>query len=93
LELRYEEAFVVLQDVAQGIECIESAMEPFISEVVHNNIDTLRINIKEKLGKIIDSNEQERYINSKIQISEEILPTFIDWKEEIEKVLKPYIVS
>ncbi|MDF2802269.1 MAG: hypothetical protein K0S61_2172 [Anaerocolumna sp.] len=92
-ELLYEEAFTILQDTMEGISCIESALEPMKSELIDNNIDILFIDLKEKVGKVVDSKAQEQQSDLEGQISKEIFPIFLRWKEEMEKTLKPYIVS
>lgn len=77
----------------ESITCIESALEPFENELPANNIDTLFVSVKEKMNIVIGYNQKEQHVNLEDQILKEILSTFFNWKEEIEKTLKPYIVS
>ncbi|SNS48924.1 hypothetical protein SAMN05446037_101165 [Anaerovirgula multivorans] len=93
VELRYEEALTLLQDAMKGIASIDSVMQPIYDELPENNIDTLFVVVKESMNKAVDSYEQGSESNLENQIEKEVLPSFKAWKEEMEKVLKPYVVS
>lgn len=92
-ELRYEEGLMMLQDVMEGIASIESAMQPMDGELAENNISILLLDVKKRINGVVTSYEQGKEINLENQITQELFPAFLNWKEEIEKALKPYIVS
>lgn len=93
LELRYEEALGLLEDVVLGIFSIEDAIEPMILGLEENKIETFGIALKENINKTLAMYEDGKEAGLATQIVEEVLPAFQDWKEEIERVLRPYIVS
>lgn len=92
-ELRYEEAFTVLKDVMEAVASIEDAMYPLKDKLPENNIDISAVPLRESMSKAISSYEQGKEADLKKQISENILPAFSNWREEIERIFGPYIVS
>jgi len=92
-ELRYKEAFNMQQDVVDGIASIENAIQPMKPELPENNIENLTAKLKENISKIVACYERGEEINLEKQVEEIILTVFKNWKEELEKVLKPYIIS
>lgn len=92
-ELRYEEAFILLQDIMIGIASVESAIESMKSELPESDIAIFAEILKRTMSNIVSSYEQKREINLEKQVGEDILPVFKMWKRELEKTLKPYIIS
>lgn len=93
VELRYEEVFVLLQDMMDGITSIENAIAPMESELPENNMINLLSTVKENMDKVLNSYEHDKVSILEKQMSEEVLPSFLNWKEETGKVLRLYIVS
>lgn len=93
LDLRYEEAFIILQDSMEGIASIERAILPMQGKLSKNKIDSLTAGVKESINRAVTSYEQAKEINLKNQVEEELLPVFENWKEEINRVLRTYMVS
>lgn len=92
-KLRYEEAFIVLKDIMEAITSIEDAIYPMKDGLPENNIDILAVSLIESMDKAVNSYEQGKEADLEIQISEDILPAFKNWKEEIERIFIPYVVS
>lgn len=92
-ELRYEEAFTILQDIMEGIDSIERAIYPMKDGLVENNIDILAVSVRESMNKTVSIYEQSKEVDLENQMAKEIFPAFRSWKEEIERVLMPYVVS
>ena len=92
-ELRYEEALGLLQDTMLGIASIESALELMKKDLPYKEIVLLVDTLKNNISKAVDSYEKGRQEQIEKQIEEEILPAFKNWKEKLERVLTPLIVS
>lgn len=92
-KLRYEEAFIVLKDIMEAITSIEDAIYPMKDGLPENNIDILAVSLIESMDKAVSSYKQGKEVDLEIQISEDILPVFENWKEEIERIFMPYVVS
>lgn len=92
-ELRYEEALGLLGDVMMGIASIEDAIQPMIAELAENNIETTGATLKEYISKVVSIYEGGKEVELEKQVEEGILVTFKHWKEEIERVLRPHVVS
>lgn len=92
-ELRYEEAFVSLQDLVEAMGIIENVIYPMQDKLPKNNINLLLDKLKENINKAINSYEYGKEVMLEGQLENQIYPVFINWKEEIEMILKPYILS
>ncbi|MDQ2085093.1 hypothetical protein RBH29_01395 [Herbivorax sp. ANBcel31] len=86
-ELRYEEALLVLEDTMQGVACIEKVMQKMQEELPESQIDALTSKVKDSMNKVVENYENKTESNLKESITNEMLPTFSDWKSEIEKSL------
>ena len=92
-ELRYEEALGLLEDSILGTDSIKNAIEPMKQELEEDNIVELGTVLEKNISKTISSYEDGRETNLEKQLEEGILPAFKNWKHELDKVLKPYIIS
>ena len=92
-KLHYEEGLVVLKDAMEAIGSIESALHPIKVKLPENNLDALIVAIKCNMDNAINSYEQGKEVYLVEQIEKEILPSFLTWKEELQRALKPYVFS
>jgi hypothetical protein len=92
-ELRYEEAFIILNDIMEGIVSIENTIQQIDKELPLDNIINLSAPIKEGMSKAVACYEQGKESDLYEQIAKTIIPDFRHWKEEIEKILRPCIIS
>lgn len=92
-ELRYEGTFELLKDSKVAIESIEKALAPLKSEFTKNSIDELYNNMIDSFNEIIENFEENKKMEIGIQIKEEVVPEFGEWKEEIIRILNPFILS
>jgi len=92
-ELKYEEALVVIKDIVDALDSIYNSIQPMESQLPENNLVAFTASIKYNLDNVIKSYEQgkEAYVSE--QIEKGIVPSFLVWKKEIERVLRPYVIS
>lgn len=93
LELRYEEALTVIEDTMHGIACVEKVILNMQEVLPENQIDIFTAKIKHCMSKVVDNYENNMESNLEKQIVNEMIPTFSDWKAEIEKSLSIFNVS
>lgn len=94
-ELRYEESFTLIQDAMMGIASIEVALQPMESQ-----FEALRdpdmIQTKKDLNQymitIVTLYENKKYEELEKKMSL-VLGAFIVWRESIEHIVRPNIVS
>ncbi|WP_132995185.1 hypothetical protein [Sporanaerobacter acetigenes] len=91
-ELRYEEALGLLQDSMLGVASIEVALQP-MRGISMGKIVPLTDILKNNINKVLESYEKGKQELIENQIEKEVLPAFNNWKKELEKTLKPYILS
>ena len=92
-KLHYEEGFIVIKDAMEAIESIENALKPIKAKLPENDLDDFTAAIKHNMDNAINSYEQGKEVYLVEQIEKEILPSFLKWKEELERVLRPYVIS
>lgn len=92
-KLHYEEGFIVLKDAMEAIESIENALQPIKDILPENSLDAFSAAIKNNMNKAINSYERGKEVYLAEQIEEEIYPTFMTWKKEVERILRPYVNS
>lgn len=91
-ELRYEEALAILRDILEGIDSIENAIKSIKDELELDGIDTLSILVKESIEYAVSNYEKGNQSNLLSWGGEKLLPSFANWKDEIERVIRPYIL-
>lgn len=92
-ELRYEEAFTMLEDVKYGVESIDESIELFHGEINNNAVTVLMNSLKESINNTIESFNQGKHDNIYNQFLSEVYPRFVVWKSELAKALSSYIAS
>jgi len=92
-ELKYEEALVVMKDLIDALDSIDSSIQPMENELPQNEIGVLTASLKLCLNKAVGSFDQNNGVNIDSIVEKEVIPEFTSWREEIEKVLRPYIIS
>ncbi len=92
-ELRYEQALDLLEDTMMGIASIESALQPIIIESGENTKEMKFEALKKSMSKVVSLYETGKETELERQIQETILPEFKAWKEELDRVLKPLVLS
>lgn len=91
-EIRYEEAFGLLEDCMMAIASIESGIES-MEEISKERIVLLTDMLKKAIINVIESYENKKQELVANQIELEVLPKFILWKNELELMLKPTTLS
>ena len=91
-ELRFEEALGLLEDSALGIASIKQSLEP-ISEIPKDKISYLITDLKNSILKVVENYEKGKQELIENQIEKEVIPSFKNWKQELEATLKPYTIS
>lgn len=92
-ELRYEEALSMLQDILEGVNSIQNAIHPIVSKLEINLIFVLYDIIIKRINQIVNEYEQGNHNHLESYVEKEFIPAIIEWKREIEKGLRMYIVS
>lgn len=92
-ELNTEVTVTVLADTINAFSAIEKSINPMLEELASNEI----VEKADKLKRAFDIMVNQ-YENNSGQKALEIIqltlePSFKSWKVELERVLKPYIVS
>jgi len=92
-ELNIEGTVTVLTDLITAFTEVEKSISPMLEKLPKNNI----IEKSDKLRRAFDTMVRE-YENNKGQKTLEIMqftlePTFKNWIEDLESILKPYVLS
>ncbi|WP_026478996.1 hypothetical protein [Alkaliphilus transvaalensis] len=93
VELRYEESLTMLYDVLEGIASIETALHLMEEKFQMSRINEELECLKNGLRKVLNSYENKEQAKLENLVVKDVYPTFSSWKEEIERLLKPYVTS
>ncbi|KAB3526630.1 hypothetical protein [Alkaliphilus serpentinus] len=85
-ELKFEDAKYMVQDITEAILSIEEAIAPMLNDLPSNNIEGLSTDLRAVLGRALKESDKAVNFN-------EIIQHFNKWKEELRRILKPYIIS
>jgi len=91
-KLKYEDAFIVMNDLIDALDSIDSSIQPMQNELQQNNINALSSALKVCLNKVVERFDQNNEVNIDSLLENEVILEFTKWKEEIERVLRPYII-
>jgi PPE-repeat protein len=88
-----DEALEIIYNVVDGVGSIINALNPYIEQFPTNNLNKLEGAILEKFNKLIDIFSSPKTVLLENYISDDIMPTYIEWKSEVKRLLTPYILS
>ncbi|MEW9124847.1 MAG: hypothetical protein AB2421_19200 [Thermotaleaceae bacterium] len=94
-ELRYEESFALIQDAMMGIASIESALQPMESqfkELQDSDMIKKKQDLNQYMSTVVNLYENKKYkeLEKKVNL---VLGAFIVWRESIEQIVRPQIIS
>jgi len=92
-ELKYEEALIVVKDLIDALDSIDSSIQPMDNKLPQNNISALSSSLKACFDKVVGKFDQNNEVIIDSLLEKEVIPEFARWREEIDKVLRPYIIS
>lgn len=95
IELRYEEAFYLLEDAVEGIASIDHALELIkveFMELEDEKLKKIKTNLNQHIAKIVSLYENKNY-NELEKTMNLVLDSFTVWREYIETIIRIKIVS
>ncbi|WP_429158808.1 hypothetical protein [Desulfitispora alkaliphila] len=92
-ELKVEETINMLIDLTEAFTTIEGAVSPLIVKFEENEIESKNEELKSALEILLKDLEQTNGKKAIDIMKLHLIPKFDAWKEEMTRVLKPYIVS
>ena len=92
-KLEYENALVVLNDINDGFESIESFLEVIIQALPENEIINMKTLLKNNLNNVIYYLKQNESNKARILLDITLLPDIKNWQNELNRILSPYIYS
>lgn len=95
LDIKYDEIFKVIEDSIKAIVSVESALEPFRSDIEklnYNDIVLIRQRLNKDMNNLVLAYETRRYIDLDYFLKD-FIKTFEEWKFYIEDALKPDNIS
>ncbi|MCC5910852.1 MAG: hypothetical protein JJT76_10490 [Clostridiaceae bacterium] len=88
-----KETVSMLLDVIKAFASIERALEQVLVQLKENNIPEKTNKLRDALDSIVNEYEVNKGKNAIKIMQVNLAPTFESWKDELERVLRPYIVS
>lgn len=92
-EGKYSKSIPLLEDILNGFNEIQKAMEPILLELPENLIELLTDYLTDMFEFLIFTYEKDEMNKALEILNFKLLPGYKRWQEELEKTLKPYIAS
>lgn len=83
----------MLDDVLAAYARIEKALQPVLSSLEENKIVELTNNIRSSFDIVVSALEQGEGAKAQEVMQFNLLPSYKTWLLELNRILKPYIVS
>lgn len=94
-ELRYEESFTLIEDAMMGIASIEAALQPMESQfeaLQDPDMIQTKQDLNQYMSAVVTLYENKKYEELEKKMSL-VLGAFIVWRESIEQIVRPQIIS
>ncbi|WP_353893741.1 hypothetical protein PRVXH_000502 [Proteinivorax hydrogeniformans] len=88
-----QDAVTVTDDIKAALESIDDSLEPVLEELQARNLSNITTELKEQVTKAKVDLAMDNSDKLKEDLKNEIFPKYIVWKEEVDKVLKPYVMQ
>lgn len=93
VENKLDEALEMLYNIIAGIDSIINNLNPHVDELPGNDLQNLGVVMSDELNKLIDIFKTNNAAVIESHITSNLGPAFLAWKIEIEKLLRPFVLS
>jgi len=90
---RFEEMLPMLQDVTQAFISIQQALSNRREGMTSRFFNNHTLKIQDGLNQLVSAYEMMDWDQANKAMEYEVVPGFIQWKEEIERHYRPVVVS
>jgi hypothetical protein len=92
-EGKVEFSILLFEDNFQAFSMIETSVERFPSETLPEELPLLTDNVRNAIQIIVSAYESQNYAKVQEALQFALLPKYIEWKHELEKVFNSYLLS
>lgn len=90
---KVENAAPLLEDVLAAYAKIEEALQPVLPSLEENKISQFTDTLRSSFDLVVSAIEQGEGAKSQEVIQFNLLPSYKAWLSELNRILKPYVVS
>ncbi|SDY61271.1 hypothetical protein [Tindallia californiensis] len=84
---RYDETIMLLENAMKGIESLQKAVLPMAAQVPENKFNDSTRQLMSEVGGFLESYHQKKADEMEMQMTDQVIPAFQVWKEEVETVM------
>ena len=92
-ELRLEESMLLFQDVATAIGSIIASALPLIKQEEDDLLLQTLSPLRESISCLVDCYEQEDLQAVQTVLASRLLPAYRGWRDEVERRLRPFVLT
>ena len=93
LELRLEESMLLFQDVATAIGSIIASALPLLKQEEDDLLLQTLSPLRESISCLVDCYEQEDLQAVQTVLASRLLPAYRVWRDEVERRLRPFVLT
>lgn len=88
-----EECIAMLGDLIEAFEGVEESILPLLNKLEAPNYMKKHDRLKESFVEMVEEYESRQGAEAHKLMEDSLYPAFSDWKEELEKSLRPLVAS
>ncbi|MTI80205.1 MAG: hypothetical protein FH758_04850 [Firmicutes bacterium] len=92
-EGNYQQAIPLLEDVMKACLSIDASIQPVLSELASNELESLGKKVRNGFELVVSAFEQGEPGKAQEVVQFNLMPNYKKWHAEINRVLKPLILS
>jgi hypothetical protein len=90
-EGKFTETFYLFNDVVNAFSTMERSIQGLLPHLPENQISLLMDRLRNGLGLIVSTYEQDRSSQAREVLQFNLMPTYKEWRIELHRVLDQYV--
>jgi len=87
---RYQETILLLENAMKGVESLQKVVQAMAAKGLESNFNESTQTFMTEVGNLLEHYNQNQTDQMSAQMNQGVIPSFNQWKTEVEKVMEPY---
>lgn len=90
---KHEQSVFLFEDVMEAYTSIRTATEPIVKKLKSETVREKQVDIENVIVQVVSEYEKNNYLKVQEIFQHELVPKYKTFKEELEKLFEPYLIS
>jgi hypothetical protein len=91
-EVGFESSVELFGDFVDGIGQLENSLDPVLHEVLDRELNDSAYALAEALETVASAFKEQNMYNAKEATREKLVPAYRQWKDALQRILRPMVV-